>query len=185
MLEDKARWNKKYETAPMPSDPIEALTSHIGHITAGGKALDIACGMGRHTNYLASLGIYVDAVDYSDVALSKLDKSDCINPIDTDLDHFMIDKASYDLIVCTNFLSRRLFPFMKEGLKKNGVLVFETFVELETPNSHKTSNIEYHLRNNELLHAFIGLEVLFYREQQKINLRGEDVKVATLVAKRV
>ena len=184
MIEDKHRWNEKYETAPMPSEPIKALVSHIGLITEGSKALDIACGKGRHTHFMADKKIYVDAVDYSDVALDALKSSSYINPIDTDLDHYIIDADSYDIIVCTNFLSRRLFPFIKDGLKKSGIVVFETFMECGHPDAHQTTNIEYLLRKNELLHTFLALNVLFYEERQEINLRGEVVKVATLVAQK-
>ncbi len=184
MIEDKARWNKKYETAPMPSDPIPALISHIDEIKAGSKALDIACGKGRHTHFFALKNIYVDAVDYSDVALDALEKSDYIHPVDTDLDHYCIDSQAYDVIICTNYLSRRLFPYMKEGLKENGLLIVETFVEFPNEQGHLSSNSEYLLRKNELLHTFIGLDILFYEEKEMINLHGEKVKRATLVAKR-
>lgn len=184
MIEDKERWNKKYATAPMPGDPIEALTLRIDMLTEGSKALDIACGKGRHAHYLASKKIYVDAVDYSDVALEALDKSEYIQALDTDLDHYTIEANTYDLIICTNYLSRRLFPFMKEGLKEKGLLMVETFVVFPNKNGHQSTNIEYLLRKNELLHAFIGLDILFYEEKELINLHGENVKKATLVAQR-
>ena len=184
MIEDKERWNQKYATAPMPNDPISALISRIDGLKAGSKALDIACGKGRHTHLFASKNIYVDAVDYSDVALNALEKSDYINPIDTDLDHYCIEPKDYDLIICTNYLSRRLFPYMKEGLKEQGLLIVETFVEFPNEQGHLSSNSEYLLRKNELLHTFIGLDILFYEEKEMINLHGEKVKKATLVAQR-
>lgn len=184
MIEDKQRWNKKYETAPMPSDPIEALTSHIAKLTSDSKALDIACGLGRHTHFLAEHKIYVDAVDYSDVALDALKNSPYINAVDCDLDEYCITPSSYDLIICSNFLSRRLFPYMKEGLKEGGLLVFETFAQHNHEKGHQPTNTEFLLRTNELLHSFIGLEILFYEEKEQVNLRGEVVKTATLVAQR-
>ena len=184
MLEDKERWNKKYATAPMPSEPINALKSFLDKIPKGSRALDIACGKGRHTHLLASNGIYVDAVDYSDVALNALDKSEFIQCLDEDLDHYCIRDDSYDVVICVNYLSRRLFPFIKEGLKKDGLLVFETFMVCEHEDAHQPTNIEYLLRDNELLHAFLGLKILFYEEKESVNLRGEVVKTATLVAQK-
>lgn len=184
MLEDKQRWNKKYETAPMPSEPIDALHTILDKIAEGSKALDLACGKGRHTHLLASKNIYVDAVDYSDVALDALTKSEYIQCIDEDLDDYCIKINSYDLVVCVNYLSRRLFPFIKEGLKKEGLLVFETFMVCDHKDAHQPTNIEYLLRENELLHAFLGLNILFYEEKESINLRGEVVKTATLVAQK-
>jgi tellurite methyltransferase len=185
MLEDKQRWNKKHAVSPMPDSPVSILQNNIQQLSKSSKCLDIACGKGRHTHFLAQNNHLVDAVDYSDVALESLDRHELINPIEADLDSFTIDTNSYDLIVCTNFLSRRLFPYIKSGLKMDGLLIFETFVEYDGVNGHAPSNKEYLLRSNELLHAFIGLEILFYEEKTTRNLCGESVKVATLMAKRV
>lgn len=186
MIEDKARWNKKYETALMPEKPIKALVKLIDkELITSGKALDIACGMGRHTHYLAYHGFEVDAVDISDVALQKIDcENSAINCIEADLDSYTIEKDAYDLIICTNFLSRRLIPYIKEGLRVGGYVVFETFVAYEHTKGHRSTNPDYNLRVNELLHNFISLEVISYKEKVKQNLKGEWVKVATLVAKR-
>lgn len=182
MLEDKQRWNKKYETAPMPGEPIKILQDNIDLLVDGGLCLDIACGKGRHTNYLASLGFKVDAVDYSDLALASLRKDKNITPLDLDLDHYEIEPSRYDMIICTNFLSRRLFPYIKAGLKRGGYLFFQTFVEHSHIKGHDSSNKEYLLRTNELLHSFIGLKIFFYEEKEIQNLRGEMVMVATLMA---
>lgn len=184
MLEDKTRWNKKHQDKNLPKDAIRALVNHIHLAPIDSKCLDIACGKGRHTHYLASKGFVTDAVDYSDVALESLDENHLINVIEADLDHYMIEKESYDVIVCSNFLSRRLFPFIKAGLKEGGLLVFETFVEHEHAFSHMPSNKEYLLKPNELLHTFIGLQVLFYEEKETKNSCNEVVKIATLVAKK-
>jgi len=40
------------------------------------------------------------------------------------------------------------------------------------------------LRQNELLHAFIGLKIIYYEEKLDVNLRGEKIKVASLVARK-
>ncbi len=47
-----------------------------------------------------------------------------------------------------------------------------------------TMNLDFLLRKNELLHSFIGLEVIYYEEKIDVNLRGERTKVASLVAKK-
>ncbi|HIP54231.1 MAG TPA: tellurium resistance protein TehB, partial [Sulfurimonas autotrophica] len=88
-----------------------------------------------------------------------------------------------DLVVNINYLSRRLFPQIKEALKPNGVLIFETFI-VAHGDFKQPANPEYLLRVNELLHAFIGLDIIYYEERDDKNLRGEETRVASLVAKR-
>ncbi|MEU3688005.1 class I SAM-dependent methyltransferase [Streptomyces narbonensis] len=59
---------------PVPffvAKPDENLVSYVerGLLPAGGRALDLGCGPGRNTLYLASLGYEVDAVDLSATAI--------------------------------------------------------------------------------------------------------------------
>jgi hypothetical protein len=106
-----------------------------------------------------------------------------INKIETDLDSYNLQTDRYDLIVNINYLNRRFFPQIKEALKSGAILIFETFIvahgDFDNP-----ANPEYLLRVNELLHAFIGLDIIYYEERDDINLRGEKIRVASLVAKK-
>ena len=45
-------------------------------------------------------------------------------------------------------------------------------------------NPDYLLKKNELLNAFINLDVIYYEEVNGVNLRGEKNKTASLVAKK-
>ena len=71
--EDKERWNKKYQDNKIPDEPI-VLVQQYATSARGNQALDIACGMGRHSKYLASLGFNVDALDISSVAIEHTSK---------------------------------------------------------------------------------------------------------------
>ncbi|MBU1658791.1 methyltransferase domain-containing protein [bacterium] len=185
MLEDKSRWNKKYlEENPMPVEVSKIVEKYVNHANIG-QALDVACGTGRNTHFLADLGFLVDAVDISDYALSKVKKSSTITKIDSDLDKYNIAPGKYDLIVNTNYLSRRLMSQIKDGLKSGGVLIFETFILAHGDFQHETMNLDYLLRKNELLHSFIGLDVIYYEEKIDTNLKGERVKIASIVAKKL
>jgi len=183
MIEDKQRWNKRHVEKPTRSYVEPILENYISHVDVG-NALDIACGMGRNTNFLAKKGFNVDAVDISDYALSQVEDAENINKIETDLDSYTLEKNKYDLVVNINYLNRRFFPQIKEALKSGGIVVFETFIiahgDFENP-----SNPEYLLRRNELLHAFISFEIIYYEEKEKINLRGEKTYVASLVARKI
>lgn len=183
MIEDKERWNKRYLEFPMPDNVSSILEKYIDEVNVG-QAVDIACGTGRNTHYLADKGFLVDAVDISDYALGKVKKSSVITKVETDLDKYNITPKKYDLIVNTNYLNRRLVSQMKDALKEGGVVIFETFIVAHGDYKHDTMNLDYLLRKNELLHSFIGLDILYYEERDDVNLRGEKVRIASLVAKK-
>ena len=74
-MSDKARWDAKYaagEYAQRPH-PSAYLATHAQTYAltneGGGDAADLACGRGRNSWYLASLGFAVDAYDVSSVGL--------------------------------------------------------------------------------------------------------------------
>jgi tellurite methyltransferase len=183
MLEDKERWNKKYLTCPMPGHVAKIVEKYLP-LARVGRALDIACGTGRNTHFLAEKGFEVDAVDYSDYALSKVKDLRNIQKIEADLDSYRIEPERYDLIVNTNYLDRSHFPQIIAGLKEGGVLMFETFIIAHGEAYHQPSNPDFVLRINELLDAFRSLHVIYYEEREDVNLSGEKVKIATLVARK-
>ena len=184
MIEDKKRWNERYLDNPMPQTVSPIVEKYIEHVNIG-DAIDVACGTGRNAHYLADLGFMVDAVDISDYALERVKNSATINKIDTDLDKYNLTPNKYDLIVNVNYLNRRLVSQMKDALKSDGVIMFETFIVAHGDFNLPTTNLDYLLRKNELLHSFIGLDVIYYEERIDTNLRGEKIKVASIVAKKV
>jgi tellurite methyltransferase len=183
MIEDKARWNEKYTKMPMQDKVSKVVEKYISLATVG-TALDIAAGTGRNTHFLAEKGFIVDAVDYSDYALSKIKDLATINKIDTDLEKYRLAFNTYDLIVNCNYLDRRQFPQIKEALKEGGLLIYETFLVAHGAAYHQPTNLDFVLRKNELLQTFIGLDIIYYEERDDVNLRGEKVKVASLVARK-
>ena len=182
MITDKERWNKRHVEKPMRHNVEPILEKYI-HLANIGKALDIACGIGRNTHFMQECGFEVDAVDISDYALSQVKDDPKINKIETDLDTYNLETNNYDLITNINFLSRRLHPQIKDALKSGGVLVYETFI-VAHGDFNNPANPEFLLRKNELLHAFIGLDIIYYEEKDDVNLRGEKTRVASLVARK-
>ncbi len=182
MIEDKERWNIRYKEKPF-RDYVEPIIEKYIDNAKVGYALDIACGQGRNTHFLAEKGFEVDAVDLSDYALSCVRDEKNIHKIEADLDEYNLEKNKYDLVVNMNYLNRRFFHQIKEALKPNGVVIFETFI-IAHGDFDNPQNPEYLLRKNELLHAFIGLNIIYYEERDDINLRGEKTRVASLVAQK-
>lgn len=180
-MSDRERWNKKYSQGFFEDEDPSDIVVNFSHLATVGKALDVAAGLGRNSLFLANLGFKVDAVDLSDMAIEKLKSlHQNINPIQADLKTYRPEPNGYDLIININFLERSLFPYLIEALKKDGVLIFETFTE----GSPSKSNRDFLLRSNELLHAFLRLNIIFYQEKEVVNCRGEVAKKAYLVAKK-
>ena len=182
MLEDKQRWNIRHVEKPIRVNVEPILEKYMQNANVG-YALDIACGIGRNTHFMVDKGFEVDAVDLSDYALSQVRELSVIHKIETDLDTYNLEINKYDLIVNINYLNRRLFSQIKKALKSGGILIFETFI-VAHGNFDNPENPEYLLRVNELLHAFIGFDIIYYEEIDDINLRGEKTRVASLVAKK-
>ena len=182
MLEDKERWNKRYQEKPF-RDYVEPIVEKYSQLATVGKALDIACGQGRNTKFLAKMGFEVDGVDLSDYALSQIEQHPNITKIEADLDSYTLEKNRYDLIININYLNRNFFHQIKEALKPQGIVIFETFI-IAHGDFDNPQNPEYLLRKNELLHAFLSLDIIYYEERDDINLRGEKTRVASLVAKK-
>ncbi|WP_345986930.1 methyltransferase domain-containing protein [Sulfurimonas sp. HSL1-2] len=166
---DKEKWDKKYtemEGLLERRPPSELVSKHAAE-APGARALDLACGGGRHSLYLADRGFTVDAVDISTVALAALrEKADLghINLIEADLDTFVPDAGAYDMIVKTNFLDRDLIGRAKAALRPGGIMVVETYMADEG-NEKPDSNPDFLLQKEELKSLFgEGFTVLEYKE---------------------
>jgi SAM-dependent methyltransferase len=188
----REKWNRRYEEpgfSPFPDTPAEWLVENRALLGDGGLALDVACGDGRNSRYLAAeLGFSVVAVDVSDVAVEALteaarERGLAVEARVVDLEAEPLPRGEYDVIVNLNFLQRDLFPALAAGLRPGGLLVFETFSEADVGELGKRFDPRFVLAPNELLHAFPGLRVRHYREGVAVR-RGEPCGVAGLVAER-
>jgi len=181
--EDKIRWNEKHEKDQMPYEPIELVTRYAS-LAPGKKALDIACGNGRHSRWLHQQGFDVDALDISSVAIARLQGIEGIHAKEVDFDTYVLPAQTYDLIVKAYFLQRRLFPQMIEALKPGGVIILETF--LHHPDNERTpSNPAFRLNEGELEAAFgERCEILHIREYWAKDYMGYKTMKSAMVARK-
>ncbi len=191
--QDQIKWDKKYtdNNALLGFREASPLLQQFLPQVQGRRALDIACGTGRNTLYLAAKGFEVDALDISAVALQELTqhmhKVTDLASIHTqlvDLDAYTPPLSSYDLIIQTNFLDRRLIPLLASALTKDGLLIIETYM-LDPENEKKGSNESYLLKPGELPTYFDEhYEILYYDEFWN---RGENYRMRKqgIVVRRV
>ena len=180
---DKQKWDKKYQDNPAPDQPIKLITD-FAKLATGTKALDIACGMGRHSKYLASVGFDVDALDISSVAIETLQGIPNIHPQEVDFDTYIFPKDHYDLIVCTFFLKRELFPQITKALKEGGIFIYETFL-YHPENENAPSNRTFLLEEGELEVTFDHeYDIMHLSEYWDEDLQGAKTMKAAMVAKK-
>ena len=190
MKADKKRWNKRFgkKEFALGKEPNPFLKKHICLLPKG-RALDIATGEGRNAALLAQKGFEVDAVDISQKGLRKArklarEKGVKVNLLLVDLDHYQIEKDRYDLISDFYFLERRLVPKIRKGLKRGGMVIFETYIlEHRTLGAGGPRQVKYFLKPNELLRLFKGFRILFYREGI-FREGGRKKAVASLIAEK-
>jgi SAM-dependent methyltransferase len=121
-------------------------------IVAHGRALDLACGHGRHARYLASLGYRVEALDRDSAALATLEGVAGISTRCVDLEGspWPYDAGRFDGVVVANYLHRPLVAALLDALRPGGIFIYETFA-VGNEKLGRPSNPEFLLRPDELL----------------------------------
>ncbi len=183
-VEDRERWDKKYKNNhPIPSKIAEVVEKY-SLLANGKKALDIACGTGRNAKFLASKGFEVDALDISPVALESLKGIENIRVKEVDFDTYRLEENAYDLIVCTYYLNRSLFPQIEKALKEDGLFIFETFMH-HPENTKVPSNRSFLLEDGELEIAFGNrYELLHLQEFMDDIACGDKAMKSSMVARK-
>jgi len=182
-IEDKERWDKKYKYNPIPTKVVEVVEKYA-KLATGKSVLDIACGMGRNSKFLASEGFDVHALDISDVAIKSLEGIENIRAEEVDFDTYTLKENAYDLIICTYYLNRELFPQIEKALKEDGLFIFQTFMH-HSENTKVPSNRSFLLEEGELEVTFDDrYELLHISEFMEEGVCGEKSMKASMVAKK-
>ena len=137
------------------------------------RAVDFACGRGRHSRWLAGLGYRVLAVGRDPAALVPLAAVPGIEPrladLEADTPPFWempdLGPAQADLLVVSRYLHRPGLPALADLLRPGGVVVYETFMVGQAAWGRPT-RAEFLLESQELLDwaRHQGLDVLAYEQ---------------------
>jgi tellurite methyltransferase len=167
--EDKERWDKKYDTEEylFGREPIPFLKNHVDLLPKG-TALDLAMGEGRNGVFLATEGFQVTGVDISEAGFKKAqtlaaEKGVMLTTVVADLEQYTIPPNAFDVIICTYYLQRDLFPKIVKALKPGGMVLIETYL-VDHLQYRPKFNRAFLLERNELLTLLPGLRVLRYQE---------------------
>lgn len=134
-------------------------------VEPGARALDLACGGGRHTRLLAARGARVTAIDRDATAIARLDGRLGVRALCADVEngHWPLANEHFDAIVVANYLYRPLFPDLRGCLAAGGVLIYETFM-VGNERFGRPSNPDFLLRAGELLELCAGMWVLAFEQ---------------------
>ena len=147
--DDRVRWDAKYRqtqhrepACPLVSSggsgrPPSSFTAYIDHFPQAGAALDIACGTGEHSLWLADRGMVVQGVDVSPVAIDtasgaaeRAGLQDVASFAIHDLDEGLPEGEPVDLVLCHLFREPALYPKLVERLAPRGILAIAVLSEV-------------------------------------------------------
>ncbi len=167
------------------SSPSSWLVQHAGLLPREGRALDVACGRGRHALWLAERGLTTLGVDRDPDAIGELSEAARERRLplrgemrDLEGGDNSFHGSTFDVIVVVHYLHRPLFPVLIEALGPGGLLVYETFTRAQAARG-KPTNPDFLLKPGELLELVGPLEVLASREGD-----FDGRMVASVVARR-
>ncbi|HEY6837373.1 MAG TPA: class I SAM-dependent methyltransferase [Geobacteraceae bacterium] len=137
MNEDRIRWNERYagEDYTLGTSPSPFLAEQLDFLLAccpGRHALDVACGEGRNSVFLARHGFRVTGIDIAERGLEKGRALMAKAGVVVDFRHEDLESADlggpYDLVINFNFLLRELIPKLVAALAPGGILLFDTIL---------------------------------------------------------
>jgi SAM-dependent methyltransferase len=186
---DREKWDTRYREGSYGTrtHPSELLVEWLPQLTKG-RALDVACGVGRNALYLSTSGYDVDAIDISSIALECLRKAARtrgleLTCLEIDLESDPLPTKHYDLILLVRYtnsaLITRLLPLLADG----GHFVCEEHLETDEEVIGPTDPA-FRVAPDELLQLTSELDVLFYNEGIVQDPDGRRAALARLVARK-
>jgi SAM-dependent methyltransferase len=152
-------------TLTAPSPWIMRWTDLVPH---GGQVLDVACGTGRHLNWLTQHPrlLSVTGVDLNIAGALKVAPNARLLQADIENGPWPLvledgEPEQFDAVIVTNYLWRPLIPTLLRSLRPGGVLLYETFaIGHETVG--RPSRTDFLLRPGELLELCASLQIVAY-----------------------
>lgn len=189
MPANTAKWDLRYLRGEHTiKEPSPLLRTAIASLKPG-RALDIACGVGRHAIFLAEHGWHVTAVDSSRVGIEILQQRAReagltmeARVADLESGEFYIEPGTYDLVCVFYYLQRDLFSPIRAGVKRGGTVVAAIHLN-DGKKDVKPANPAFLLEPGELKQLFADWEITYYREGES-DEGGHHHDTAYLIARK-
>lgn len=182
-------WDQRYRSGEHTTkEPSPLLRTAIASLKPG-RALDIACGVGRHAIFLAEHGWHATAVDSSRVGIEILQQRAReagltveARVVDLESGEFHIEPGTYDLVCVFYYLQRDLFSPIRAGVKRGGTVVAAIHLN-DGREDAKPANPAFLLERGELRQLFADWEITYYREGES-DEGGHHHDTAYLIARK-
>ncbi|HEY0322209.1 MAG TPA: methyltransferase domain-containing protein [Pyrinomonadaceae bacterium] len=187
-----ADWNERYSLGKHATREPNHLLVYFAEKLTAGRALDLACGAGRHALFLAERGWRVTALDASSVGVEitkerarELKVELDARVADLEREGFEIERDAYDLITVFYYLQRDFWPEIRDGLRAGGTLIAAIHLVDEDPED-ETGNPAFLLQPGELRAEFSDWEIVHYHETQLTDADAGDHhrRTAEIVARK-
>jgi 2-polyprenyl-3-methyl-5-hydroxy-6-metoxy-1,4-benzoquinol methylase len=185
---DDARefWDQRF-AAPeyiFGTEPNAFLSAQAQRLKRGDRVLDVACGEGRNSVWLASVGCEVTGIDVSPLALAKARRladthGVSVKYAEADIRDWEWQPACFDAVVCI-FIQfaepaqrTRLFEGIGTTLAPGGLLVLQGYTPKQL--EYKTGGPPQadHMYTQALLReAFRNLDILHLHEHEEMLAEG-------------
>ena len=156
-----------------PSQTINLIWKNF---LLGGFILDLGCGQGRDSLFLAKNNFWVTAIDSSEVAINqiKVKKNKfCLDNLELvwdDISNFKIVHDKYDTIICRNvlnFLNKdkalEIINSIKTNSKIGSYIIVDVFTKND-PSFLSNNKFTCYFEEQELLKIFSDFKVVYYLE---------------------
>lgn len=165
-----ADWDDRYRRGEHTTLEPNPLLVRATDALATGRALDVACGAGRHALFLAARGWRVTAVDASEVGIEimkerarRLKVEIDARVADLERRGFEIERDAFNLITVFYYLQRDLWPEIREGVRAGGIVVAAIHLADEDPEK-ESGNPDFLLQPDELRAEFGDWTIEHYHE---------------------
>lgn len=181
------KWDQRYCGKTPSIKPCQLLLNFAEQLPKGGRALDLACGLGGNALFLAQRGLHCDAMDYSSVAIDALNTFALqhrlpVSAVVQDIEReFNIATNHYDVIVVSYFLFRPLLNTISAALAPGGLLYYQTF-NRKRPECGGPQNPDFLLTEGELAKAIPELEMVF-NDEDYLAVAGRPAESAVIMRK--
>ena len=172
------KYNKIYSSSNVSEDvkPSQIISLIWKNFLSGGSVLDLGCGQGRDSLFLAKNNFSVTAIDSSEVAINQVEvkKNElCLNNLELicgDISDFEIVHDKYDVIICRNvlnFLDKKIALELINSIKTNSkigaYIVIDVFTKND-PSFLSVNKFDCYFEEQELLKIFSDFKVVYYLE---------------------
>ena len=177
------RGRERALTFPEPSSLVERIALGL----PPGRALDLACGRGRDSLWLARRGWSVTAVDGSPAAIEIVRRDAAALGLagpgagigarvaDLEKHEFPIAPSAWDLILICGYFQPDLYASAIEGLVPGGVIVATALLD-------EAGERRYRVAPGAFERYFAGLEILHSREGHSLDPHSREIGGARPVA---